>query len=290
MHPTATVLLSVVAATAAAIGTNVLLRSNDPPVDPAAIELQRAIAELRSGQRELQQRLDAAANAPQAAAAAMPVTARTEVPRIDPAQLAAAVDAYLLQRGAAGGIAANASAGAAAFDLETDFAKLVGTSFWEDATAWKKAFAAGRMDDVIKQFEALAKQAPNDPKVQMDLANAYLAYLQMDQSKWQLSMKADSVFDKVLDLDERHWEARFSKAMSYTFWPDFLGKKKEAISHFETLVEQQESMPVDASQAQTYLFLGNLLEARDPQKAREVWQRGRRRHPDNQDLAKKAGS
>jgi tetratricopeptide (TPR) repeat protein len=289
MHPTATVLLSVVAATAAAVGTNFLLRSNEAPSDPAANQLQQAIDELRSGQRALQQRFDAAANAPQPAAASLPVGGRTEAPQIDPAQLAAAVDAYLMQRGGTGGTAANASASPAEFDLATDFAKLAGTSFWDDPTGWKKAFAAGRMDDVIKQFEALAKEAPNDPKAQMDLANAYLAYLQMDQSKWQLSMKADSVFDKVLDLDERHWDARFSKAVSYTFWPDFLGKKKEAIGHFETLVEQQESMPVEASQAQTYLFLGNLLEARDPQRAREIWQKGLRRHPDNQDLAKKAG-
>jgi tetratricopeptide (TPR) repeat protein len=288
MHPTATILLSVVAAIAAAVGTNFMLRSNDPPVDPAALELQRAIEELRTGHRALQQRLDAAANAP-AATTSSPMTARIEVPLPDAAQIAAAVEAYLHQRSGGAPIAANASAGATAFDFEADFAKLVGSSFWADSAAWKKAFAAGRMDDVIKQFEALAKQAPNDPAAQMNLANAYLAYLQMDQSKWQLSMKADGVFDRVLDLDERHWEARFSKAMSYTFYPDFLGKKKEAISHFETLVAQQEAMPVEASQAQTYLYLGNLLEARDPQKAREMWAKGARRHPDNQELAKKAG-
>ena len=110
----------------------------------------------------------------------------------------------------------------------------------------------------------------------------------MDQSKWELSMKADKVFDKVLALDDKHWEARFTKAMQYTFFPDFLGKKKDAIAHFETLVRQQESMPVDAIQAQTYLYLGNLLEYRDPQKAKEIWQKGARRHLDNQELQKRA--
>jgi tetratricopeptide (TPR) repeat protein len=288
MQPTATILLSVLAATAAAVGTHFVLRPNELPVDPAAVDLQRVVDELRSSQRSLQQRLDALANAPAPAVSAPGAVERTAAGP-DASQIAAAVEAYLQQRGGGAPIAANAAAGGAGFDLATDFAQLVGTSFWEDATGWKKAFAAGRMDEVIKQFESLAKANPNDPKVQMDLANAYLAYLQMDQSKWQLSMKADGVFDKVLELDERHWEARFSKAMSYTFWPDFLGKKKEAIGHFETLMAQQESMPVDANQAQTYLYLGNLLEGRDPQRAREIWQKGARRHPDNQELAKKAG-
>jgi tetratricopeptide (TPR) repeat protein len=290
MHPTATILLSVTVATAAAIGTSFVFRPSDPPVDPAAIDLRRTLDELRAEQRALQQRLAALASGPQAATASLPAPERTAVPQLDAAQVAAAVEAYLQQRSGGAATAANASANAAAFDLDSDFAKLVGTSYWEDPTGWKKAFAAGRMDDVVKQFEALAKQSPNDPAVQMNLANAYLAHLQLDQSKWQLSMKADTVFDKVLDLDERHWEARFSKAMSYTFWPDFLGKKKDAIGHFETLVAQQESMPVEASHAQTYLYLGNLLEARDPQKAREMWAKGARRHPDNQELAKKAGN
>ncbi|HEX5051784.1 MAG TPA: hypothetical protein VFZ65_08440, partial [Planctomycetota bacterium] len=124
-------------------------------------------------------------------------------------------------------------------------------------------------------------------KTQMNLANAYMAYLQMDQSKWQMSMKADAVFDKVLALDNTHWEARFTKAVSYTFYPEFLGKKKEAIAQFETLVAQQELQPAQDHQAETYLYLGNLLEQSDPQRAREVWAKGARRHPNNAELKKK---
>ena len=77
------------------------------------------------------------------------------------------------------------------------------------------------MDEVIAEIEALAKANPNDPQAQMNLAHAYMAYLQMDSSKWDMSMKADKQYDKVLDLDENHWEARFTKAVSYTFWPPF---------------------------------------------------------------------
>ncbi len=124
----------------------------------------------------------------------------------------------------------------------------------------------------------------------MDLGNAYLAYLQLDQTKWPLSAKADASFDRVLAIDENHWGARFTKAVSYTFYPDFLGKKKEAIAHFERLADQQDKMPLRPEYAQTYLFLGNLLEQRgETDRAQQIWQRGLRLHPDDAGLRGKLG-
>jgi tetratricopeptide (TPR) repeat protein len=287
MQSPAVILLSVLFATSAAVGVSFVLKNQEASPSGGAAEVTAALEELRTQQRLMQQQLATLQSAP-AAALAAPAGVERSAATVSPDQLAAAVEAYLQKRGGAVAGEAAVKSGAVSFDLATEFDQLVGNNYWESTEAWKKAFAAGKMDEVLAQFEALAKQSPNDTKVQMDLANAYLAYLQMDQSKWQLSMKADSVFDKVLAQDEGHWEARFTKAMSYTFWPDFLGKKKDAIGHFETLVRQQESMPVQASHAQTYLYLGNLLEARDPAKAREMWQKGARRHPDNAELAKKA--
>lgn len=296
MQPAVIVLFSALVSAGAAVGVSFALRpAEEPSLQPIVAELQQSLAKVTDQQQALQQRLDALAKAPAVGSAPVDASLRSAAAPSD-AQIAAAVDAYLQRRAQAGAaaLAGGAPAGAAdgkpTFDMEADFAALLGNNFWENPEAWKKAFAAGRIDEVVARFEELAKAAPNDTKVQMDLANAYLAHLQMDQSKWQLSMKADKVFDKVLALDDKHWEARFTKAMSYTFYPDFLGKKKDAISHFETLVQQQETMPVDASHAQTYLYLGNLLEARDPQKAKEVWQKGARRHPDNADLQKRAGN
>lgn len=294
MQPAVIVLFSALVSAGAAVGVSFALRPAEAPsLQPSVADLQQSLAKVSEQQQALQQRLDALAKVPAVGSAPVDASLRTAAVSSDE-QVAAAVEAYLLRRAKAGAAGVAAAPGAAdgkpTFDMETDFAALLGNNYWENTEAWKKAFAAGRMDEVIAQFEALAKAAPNDTKVQMDLANAYLAHLQMDQSKWQLSMKADKVFDKVLALDDKHWEARFTKAMSYTFYPDFLGKKPEALSHFETLVQQQESMPVEASQAQTYLYLGNLLEARDPAKAKEVWQKGARRHPDNADLQKRAGN
>ena len=129
---------------------------------------------------------------------------------------------------------AAAGGAGAPFELDKTVGELAGTNYWDNSAGWKRAFESGHIDEVIAKFEAAAKANPNDVKVQMQLANAYMANLQMDQSKWQLSMKADKVFDTVLDLEPTHWEARFTKAVSYTFYPDFLGKKKDAIKNVQT--------------------------------------------------------
>lgn len=287
MTSTPTVALSVLLAAAAAAAVSLTMRpqADVAPADATA-ELQAEVAALRRTQATLQQELERLRTQPVAAPVAAAAPQRVAA-SLDDQQVAVAVEAYLQKRGA--GAAAAASGTAAKFDLDTDFDRLAGTNFWSSPDLWKKAFAAGAMDQVIAKFEALAKANPKDVGAQMDLARAYMAYLQLDQSKWQLSMKADKVFDDVLAIDNTHWEARFTKAVSYTFYPDFLGKKKDAIANFETLVAQQELQPVQPNQAQTYLYLGNLLEQSDPQRAREVWARGAQRHPDNAELRQKAG-
>ena len=291
MNLAASIVISILAGSAAAVGVTLALQPGDPTTDAMVVsDLQHQVGQLAETDTALEKRIAELAARPQSAA--MPASAeRTEAPSISDEQLAAAIAAYMAQHGGQLADAAATKDGAGkGFDLKKDLKSLLGTSYWENTAAWKRAFEAGEMDEVIKEMEALANASPNDTQSQMDLANAYMAYLQMDNSKWDLSMKADQQFDKVLDIDENHWEARFTKAMSYTFWPDFLGKKKEAIGHFETLVAQQEAMPVQDHQAQTYLFLGNMLAERDPTRAREIWQKGMTRHPNSDELRQKLGN
>lgn len=280
MNATAVVLVSVVLSAGTAAGVSYALRPAEPPPAPAAAtpaDLAALRAEVQTSGELLRRDLGAMLGS----ASATPE--RADAPKLAPQEVAAAVEAYLKLRAEGGAVDA-------AFDLDKAYADLRTVDYWENPEPWKRALAAKKMDELIERFEAAAKADPKNVAAHMELANAYLAYLQMDDTKYPLAFKADGEFDKVLELDENHWEARFSKAMSYTFWPDFLGKKKDAISHFERLVQQQESMPVQEHDAQTYLFLGNLLEQRgDSARAREAWERGLRRHPQNAELKKKVG-
>lgn len=290
MNPAAILISSIVVAAATGGGVAFALRPSEAAPATVSPEVQAALSRLEEQTRSLRAAIDAVG----VATAPAPANAdRVSLPTVTDEQIAAAVDRYLRQHGV--GAPTDASAGgaasAAARDTNAVYAELRGTDFWQNSKAWRLAFEEGRMDEVIAMFEAAAASAPNDPQAHMALANAYLSYLQMDQSKYPLSQKADAEFDKVLALDDKHWQARFSKAVSYTFWPDFLGKKPEAMRHFETLIQQQESLPVEKEHAQTYLFLGNLLEQRGKsEEARAIWQKGARRHPDSEELKQKLGN
>jgi tetratricopeptide (TPR) repeat protein len=290
MNATASVVISVLAASAAAVGVTIAMQPHEPSApteSPVVSELKASLRQLEATNRELSKRLDALGLRAEQALGADAVQ-RSEAPVVSTAQVAAAVEAYLTTRGSAVPAAAGAD-DKPQFSVEDELESLFGSSYWEDTELWKRLHAAGKMDEAIAALEQRAQQNPKDVGSQMDLANAYMAYLQMDNSKWQYSMKADEQFDKVLGIDNRHWEARFTKAMSYTFWPAFLGKQKDAISHFETLIDQQNSMPVEEHHSQTYLFLGNMLMERDPERAREIWQMGAQRHPNNEELRERLG-
>lgn len=289
MTSTPTIAFSVILASAAAVAVSFATRAQTEAVAPggATADLRRELDDLRTRCAALQKQLEDVRTSPVAAPVGGEPQRTAAMPSDE--QLIAAVEAALKRRDAQAGKAGAVAAVDAPFDLEKDFAGLVGANFWNNQAVWKRAFAAGRMDEVVAKFEALAKANPNDIQAQMNLANAYMAYQQLEPSKYENSMKADKVYDHVLELEPTHWEARFTKAVSYTFWPDFLGKKKEAISHFETLVKQQDSMPAEDYQAQTYLYLGNLLEQSDPARAKEMWQKGAKRHPNNAELRKKSG-
>lgn len=294
MNATSSVVVSLLVGVVAAVGVSIAMQPSQTPIDSLEISaLKSSLRDLQIANEELASKVAGLASRPSGAVAPMS-NDRSLAPVVSAEQVAAAVEAYLKTRGGAVLDAALASADGeaseAAFDLKKDLPALIGTSYFENAAAWKRAFDAGQMDEVVAEIEALAKASPNDPQAQMNLASAYMAYLQMDNTKWDMSMKADKQFDKVLDLDENHWEARFTKAVSYTFWPAFLGKGQEAISHFETLVKQQEGSPVQEHQAQTYLYLGNMLAEKDPARAREIWQQGMARHPGSAELRQKLGN
>lgn len=285
MHPLATVVISAVAAAAVAFVVSAQRSAiNDP--SSAGPGLAQEVAELRDATQRLQQQLAALANAPAPVAAASALE-RTVAPVLGKEQIAAAVEAYLAQRRGDG--SPSSPSMAPQFDLDAEFDRLRSVSYDRDPELWKRLHAAGKGDEALARLEALVQANPRDVQAQMALANACLSYMRIETGRYELAMRADRAFDDVLAVDDKHWEARFTKAVSYSFWPPITGKPKQAVEHLDKLVAQQETMPPQPHEAQTYLILGNLLEPSDPARAREVWAKGARRHPDHAELAKKLG-
>jgi tetratricopeptide (TPR) repeat protein len=248
---------------------------------------QRQLESLRTQHDALQKQIAALPKVAPASAAPAGFE-RATAPALSDDAVAAAVEAYLKKRPANAADGVLAGGAAKGFDLDSEFDALRGVGYDENPELWKRLHASGKGREALARFEAAVKADPKNVKAQMEYASALLAYMRTDPSDYNLAIRADKAFDDVLAIDDKHWEARFTKAVSYSFWPPLTGKPKQAIGHLETLVAQQETMPAQAHEANTYLILGNLLESSgESAKAREIWAKGMRRHPDSQDLARR---
>lgn len=144
--------------------------------------------------------------------------------------------------------------------------------------------------DAMKQMEQKVAENPNDPMWRMSLARLYIAKLLgvpsgPEQGAW--SMKAMEQYNKVLEQDPNHWDARYSLAMNWSQWPDFLNKRPDAIKQFETLMKIQEGQMAEGKHAQTYLQLRQLyLKDGRTEDAKAVLDRGLARFPDDEELKK----
>jgi len=127
---------------------------------------------------------------------------------------------------------------------------------------WKEITEKGLLDSAIAKLKERAEMDPNNPDLQVDLAAGYLRKLfssknPLEQGGW--AMKMDVCYDQALGVDPKHWDARFSKAISYSFWPAITGKPQESVKQFEILRDQQEALGDRKPQyAETYVMLGNL--------------------------------
>ncbi len=153
---------------------------------------------------------------------------------------------------------------------------------------WRELAEEGLTGDIIAAFEARAEANPNDPDAQVELGGVYLQKIfevgnSPEAGLW--ATKADGAFDRALELDERHWDARFSKAVSLSFWPPVFGKQGEAIQHFEVLVSQQEGLAGEPRHVQTHVLLGNMYQQiGEREKALGVWRYGLELFPDEESL------
>ena len=158
----------------------------------------------------------------------------------------------------------------------------------EREALWQRLRDAGRMDDVVAEMERLAEMDANNPDTQVQLGSAYLHKLfelGPGPLAGQFAMKADGAFDRALELEPDHWEARFTKAVALSNWPAFLGKSGEAIQQFEILIENQAKGPAKPSHSQSYLFLGNMYQQTgEGAKAIQAWRDGLARFPDDAGL------
>jgi tetratricopeptide (TPR) repeat protein len=153
---------------------------------------------------------------------------------------------------------------------------------------FKELRDSGRMDEYIDALKKLTEGNPSNADLHTALGVAYLQKLfgiPPGPESGVLAMQADGAFDQALEIDPTNWSARFTKAVSLSNWPAFLGRTGEAIENFKTLIAQQETLPGEPQFAQTYLFLGNMYQQiGEGAKALETWRKGSTLFPESSEL------
>lgn len=285
----------LVLAVLAAVGTTLLLDLRNGPAEAAQPVLQAGgvqdaeLAALRLELADLKAELDAQR--------ARPTSVVGSASRSEVVDIAAAVREVLAEEGLLGADRDEARAAVAEEEsaeeitVESLLAMLNAKdlSDLEWSGIWNKAKEAGLTDELIALFEQRAEENPNDADAQAELGFAYIAKIQQvtdGPMKGQLGVQADQAFDRALEVDPNHWDARFTKAISYSFWPAFTGKPAQAVTQLEILVERQANLPRDPKHAQTYLMLGNLYQQQGRlEEAQQAWANGAALFPTNQELA-----
>jgi len=295
MNAAPMLLLCAGLAAGASVVTTLALRPDTPPMQAAGADSSE-LASLRQEIAALHGQLEALQSA-ESSADALPAARASE--RIAMSDIDGAVARYFEERAEAGsatlGEAAEEEGAAAA--VVVDYEALLDEIFDGDLdeegrqARWEQIRAAGKLDEAIAYLEQRAEEAANDPDAQVEVASAYIQKIFEVGDGPQAGLwagKADGAYDRALALDPQHWDARFNKAISLSFWPPIFGKQGEAISHFETLIQQQNAGPVESHHAQTYVLLGNLYtQTGNNEKAQAIWNQGLALFPDDPSLAGK---
>jgi tetratricopeptide (TPR) repeat protein len=285
---------SAALAVVAGAGAAVMLRPAAPAPDPGRAEdLARVTASLDAltrQQNELRSTLDGLSLQSSAASHGT----------VSVADIDAAVARYMDGRAVAAAASKPAevkpdAATAAALDPQDMLEKILdpNATHADREALWKKIRDAGLLDKVVGLMEQYAAAHPNDPDAQVALGGAYLQKIfevgnGPEAGVW--ATKADKTFDAALALNPQHWDARFAKAVSLSFWPPMFGKQAEAIQNFQTLIGQQESGASKPGYAQTYLWLGNLyLQQGKNDLAKQTYQSGLKQFPADEALLKQMG-
>ena len=124
----------------------------------------------------------------------------------------------------------------------------------------------------------------------MTLADAYVSKLFTVPAGPEMGVwgtKAEDQWKEVLRQDDRHWQARYSLAFSWSQYPEFLNKAPDSIREFEKLRAQQEQGTPEDRHAETYFHLHSLYRRMgNAEKAAEALEEGLRRFPEDADLRK----
>lgn len=175
-----------------------------------------------------------------------------------------------------------------ALSRAVDLLVLPQASYQQKHSIWTQLRESGSLDQAIRDLEERSANNPASTECAASLGQAYIqkcGTISDVREQGILAMQADKIFDTALSLDPSNWEARFTKAVALSYWPANMNKGDEVVQHFLTLIQQQETQPLQPQFAETYVWLGDQYQkAGRMDDAQSVWERGLSLFPDQEKL------
>jgi tetratricopeptide (TPR) repeat protein len=153
---------------------------------------------------------------------------------------------------------------------------------------WRLARTTGVVDARVAELEAAVERDPTNTDLRMELARTYVAKLFTvpggpEQGLW--GERAELQWQTVLEHDPENWDAQFTLANNWGYYPDFMGKTNDAIAGLERARAIQERRPPEPAHVQTYISLSRLYQRKgDEQRVRAVLQAGLSYFPGDEKL------
>jgi tetratricopeptide (TPR) repeat protein len=141
-------------------------------------------------------------------------------------------------------------------------------------------------DRALGFFEKLSTSRPQSANVHLNYGFAFVDKIPAAGSITQviLANKALAEFSKAVEL-QPNWVSYYTRGVSYLFWPKIFNRAAMGVADLEQAMKIQVAEPHKNYHVKAYIALGDGYWKTDQlEKAREVWSKGLKQFPGNQQL------
>lgn len=152
----------------------------------------------------------------------------------------------------------------------------------------------GRHDRAIEFFKALVARHPDDMRLRIELASAYVDKIPTCRGitksicQGSLARKSLGQLDEVIARDRDSWVALFCRGMNHLHWPRVLRHADDAVKDFNRCLQLQKRDPAGNAKpyyAHTHVALGDAYaKAKQYERAIAAWQEGLDLFPNSAEL------
>lgn len=158
----------------------------------------------------------------------------------------------------------------------------------------ERCAASGRHDRAIKFFQDLLERDPDDKRVQIELASAYVDKMPTCRGitaslcKGSLARQSLARLDRVIARDRDSWVALYCRGMNHLHWPRVFRHADDAAEDFKRCLGLQPRDPAGEAPSyhvRTHIGLGDAYaKGKRYRQASEAWREGLKRFPYSAEL------